>query len=422
MDLDKRTVVCVVILLLISLNGAAVGLPEEEEEIDRTAPLSEEIELEIWFEGSGDLNWEFAPEPIDEDHDEDKIEFTLENETDTGLHPEADDGWMFQEWQGLDEEYDEDTGETFFTITEDKNITVVFVEEDEYPTLQIASVWGEGTVEVDDEEIDAPFERDYEKGTEVELSATPDADHDFVDWREIVDTDVYETFDDDREITLVMDREISLTAFFAEHVIELDVVGEGEVKVESRINDEEWIEPPVSPIIDESVIPGESGDEIRLTAEPSEGFEFRGWDGYEEDEKVITFTSEGDIEITAVFQEDDIETYEVTLIIDGPGTVEYGSDKTVIDIQEIEDEDEWVFTVEEGTEFLLKIEEDSQEYFKDWTGDYEGEEQEITFTVDEHMEITAQFEEEDIPGFTITILLLAAVLAVVVYQKKNGEV
>jgi|GEM_PF-6195586 len=204
MTLEKTGAACVVILLLVSLIGVAVGL-----------------------------------------HGEEEIEFILENGTDTGLHPEANKDWMFHGWQGLDEEYDEDTGVTFFTITEDKSTTVVLVEEDEP------------------------------------------------------------------------------------------------------------------------------------------------------------------------------ETYELTLIIDGPGTVRYDYDKTPIDIQEIEDEDRWVFTVEEGTEFTLMIDEDDQGDFEEWDLpedleiEMDADSLRLTFEVYDDHEFTANFEEGIGLRLIIVIMIIILIFGVV---------
>ncbi len=293
------------------------GMIELKEEFEKDIVLEDALILELEIQGSGAVNCMFSPEPVYENETEpgERWEFKLENGTVVELLPEPDEGWMFSEWKDLGGEYDEETGATEFIMTEDKDTTLVFVEEDEYHTLQIGAIWGQGTVEVDDEVIEAPFEREYKDGSEVELSATPEEYYEFFEWLERIDTGEYETFEEDSEITVVVEKDITLIPHFA-HAVELGVIGEGEIIVEGRrTEDEEWVEHPDSPVKETSVIPGgESGDEIRLTAEPSEAYKFVEWDGYHEDEKEITFTLEENVEFTAVFEEEVVVEHHDILI------------------------------------------------------------------------------------------------------------
>ncbi len=102
------------------------------------------------------------------------------------------------------------------------------------------------------------------------------------------------------------------------------------------------------------------------------------------------------------------ELNELTIYIEGKGNVEVDPDY-----------DEY----EHGTEVTLTADPDEGWYLVEWTGDVpEGEEgEEITITMYEDKEITALFEEEDdeIPGFTSTFLLLAVFIAVLIYKKKQ---
>ncbi|MEF8873497.1 MAG: S8 family serine peptidase [Candidatus Thermoplasmatota archaeon] len=107
--------------------------------------------------------------------------------------------------------------------------------------------------------------------------------------------------------------------------------------------------------------------------------------------------------------ETDQMMYELTIEIEGKGDVE-------IDPEQNE--------YEEGTEITLSAVTAEGWSFSDWTGDYEGEEAEIEFTIEEDMEITAHFEEEDdedsgFPsGFWWPIgLVVIAVVTVLILKK-----
>jgi len=79
---------------------------------------------------------------------------------------------------------------------------------------------------------------------------------------------------------------------------------------------------------------------------------------------------------------------------------------------------------EYGTEVNLTAVSGEGWEFEEWQGiDKTGEE--ITVTIDEDMEITAVFEkeideeeDEETPGFTLLLLLVASIVAVAIYQKK----
>ncbi|MFO7791947.1 MAG: GLUG motif-containing protein [Candidatus Saliniplasma sp.] len=116
-------------------------------------------------------------------------------------------------------------------------------------------------------------------------------------------------------------------------------------------------------------------------------------------------------------------TFQLVINIEGEGTVE-------VDGEEVEDGEEQEYV--EYTELTLEAVGDDSWEFDEWTGtDETGKE--ITITMDEYAEITAVFEEvgEDddengkdegvgIPGFSLLLLLTAAIVAVALYDK-NGK-
>ncbi len=399
-----------------------------DEEKDITAIFTDTVyDLEVYVEGRGKVTAEWL----------DQRETVTDHETfydvpegaEVTLIPEADEGWEFVEWQGTDETGDEIT----ITMDDDKEITAYFEEEvlDFYELT--VNIEGQGEVEID------PDEDEYEEGTEVTLTAEADEGWEFVFWTGD-ETGTQDT------LTFDMDGHKTITANFVEvHEGHIIVEGEGSVIVEVYDDEEEvWVEHEESPIEDELIDYTYHGTQIRLTADPAENWEFDEWQGTDETGESIIITMDEDKEITAVFQEDVVvKTYELTLAIEGPGTVNYDLDREAIDIYEDEYEDIWVLTLEEGTEVTLYIDEDDEENFKNWdlpdslTDELDEKDLEIVFEMDDDKEITANFEEVDVEGILddlfergmmcialaiiIPIIIIVIIIVVIVKLVKGGD-
>ncbi len=127
----------------------------------------------------------------------------------------------------------------------------------------------------------------------------------------------------------------------------------------------------------------------------------------------VASENSGDSVIATI--DDQVIYYQLAIKIEGNGVIE-------ADGEEIEDG--WAKGYKENTEVILDAIPEDGWVFVEWTGDVpEGEEkeQEIKIEIDEDKEITAHFEEEEdeIPGFTPTLLLSAAVIAMAIYHKKE---
>ncbi len=134
----------------------------------------------------------------------------------------------------------------------------------------------------------------------------------------------------------------------------------------------------------------EEGTEVTLTANPDEDWGFVEWTGTDETGEEITISMDEDKTITAVFEEDVVvDTYILTVNIDGEGTVDIDPDQ-----------DEY----EEGTDVTLTAYPDDGWEFDGWTGDETGTETTITFEMDEDKTITAVFEEDVVQDtYTLTV-------------------
>ncbi|MFO8109928.1 MAG: hypothetical protein R6U17_05335 [Thermoplasmata archaeon] len=253
--------------------------------------------------------------------------------------------------------------------------TIVTVIEEAMFTLTINTV-GEGSTEPPEET------HVYGEGVQVTIEAVPDDGWYFSHW-----TGDHEGTE--LEITVTMDGDKTVTAVFVEiptYTLTVNIEGEGTVDI--------------APDLDEY----EEGTIVTLTAVPVDGWELVGWIGDDTGaDTEITVTMDGDRNITAVFEEEvPVDTYGLTVNIDGEGNVEADPD--------LDD-------YEEGTSVTLTATPASGWVFVEWTGDYTGADHNITVTMDGDREITALFQEEDDgpseAGMSMWILPLVIVVLVV---------
>jgi len=295
-----------------------------------------------------------------------------------------DEGYVFVEWTGAE------TGtDTTITVTMDdhKTITAHFEELEEYE-LTIEAEEG-GTTEPE------PGTHTYEEGDEVTVEAIPDEGWEFSHW----EGDYPDDESEEEQITIVMDDYKTITAHFEE-------LEEYELTIEAEEGGTTEPEPGTHTYYE--------GDEVTVEAIPDEGYKFVEWTGDETGtETTITITMDDNKTITAHFEEEVVETYELKINIVGEGTVE-------VDGEEVEDG--WTQEYEEGTDVMLEAIPEEGWEFDEWDGIDETGEQ-ITITMDDDIEINVVFQEEEeeelIPGFTLILLLIASIISMVFYHKKN---
>ncbi len=300
----------------------------------------EEFNLTINVEGEGTVE-------VDGEEVVDGETLVYENGTEVDLRAAADEGWIFNGWTGA---HTGSEKEITITMDENKEITAVFEETVQYDL----------TVNIDGEGSTVPAEgtHTYEEGEVVTVEAAPDEGWDFVGW-----TGDYDGTDP--TINLTMDANKSITAVFEEVVktYELTIAVEGEGTTDPDPGEHIY----------------ENGTAVTVEAVPSEGWEFGEWTGaVSGTDPTMNVTMDANKRITAVFEE--VVEYDLTINIEGEGTVDVDPDQ-----------DEY----ENGTEVTLTAYPDNNWRFDEWTGDYEGEEDSevITITMDEDKEITAHFEE-----------------------------
>ncbi len=400
-----------------------------------------EYDLNINIEGEGSTD----PEEGTQSYEEGTI---------VSVEVIPNEGWYFDGWTGDYTGSGEEKG-ILITIDENKTITAVF---EDYATLMLNNITGQGTVKVDGSEVsETPFERYYERGETADLIADAPESWEFSRW-----AGDYEGIE--KEITITINGDKKITAHFEEleekfEVLDFEVgPGEGYVPLEVHITggventgDAEGtikLETDGRELNNWTLLPGdittvdetytyedegqyfvslgsecievnvddvetytlevniegegevdiapdreeyEDGTLVTLTALANEGWRFEEWKGDETSaDLTMDITVDDHKEITAVFGED-IETYELTIQIEGEGDIE-------VDPEQV--------AYEENTEVKLEALPEENWYFVEWTGDYEGEDEKemIMITMDKDKEITANFEKYDPPYFDVEIL------------------
>jgi len=247
---------------------------------------------------------------------------------------------------------------------------------------------------------------EYEQWSEVELEAVADENYRFVEWTG--DNETVENLDSN-QTTIKMGDNYTLTAKFEKieyYDLTINIEGEG------------------STTPSEGVHTYEEGIGVTVEAISADGWIFVNWTGdVPEDEggKQINIIMDENKTIVANFEESaKVETYNLTVNIDGNGTVE-------VDGEEVEDG--WTGEFLEGANVSLEAIADEGWDFVNWTGDLPEDEEgkQINITMDSDKTITAHFEEESVedgggggtPGFTTMILLMSVVTAVAIYRKKK---
>jgi len=288
----------------------------------------DEYDLDVTIEGEGSVD-------LDPDQE------SYDSGTEVTLIADPDEHWYLEKWTG-----DVYGSEEQITITmdDDKSVTANF-EEHEYD-LDV-TIEGEGSVDID------PNQESYDFGTEVTLIAYPDEHWYLEKWT----GDVYGS---EKQITITMDDDKSVTANFEEHEYNLDLIveGNGSVNIEPE---KEWYQPE---------------EKVDLTAISEEQWYFKRWtEDASSTEEQITIIMDEDKTITSLFEE---HGYNLTVHVEGEGSVDIGPDEK---------------EYEPGTIVNLTAEPEEHYYFEKWSGDHESEDKEINIIIDDNKEIIAHFNK-----------------------------
>ena len=282
----------------------------------------------------------------------------------------------------------------------------VRVEAEEEHTLTL-NIHGEGTVEVNGVEKE-PDTYTFDPLEEIELAAVSAEEWTFDQWV----GDVPSLNQKEKEITLLMDGDKEIEAHFRElEEYELTINIQGEGTTDPEPGTYTYLE----------------GEEVTVEAIPDEGWEFDEWIGDIRSSSVETsFTMDADLEITAVFEIESEPAYFEVEITDYDDEVDEGDtvtvEFTVENTGELEGTQTIVFSVDGDEEDTMEMtigagESEDGEF--EWEADDAGE-YELEIASDDHEDTVAVTveEDDDIPGFTLSSLLIASFISAIWYQRK----
>jgi hypothetical protein len=232
------------------------------------------------------------------------------------LHAISDEGYHFIDWTGdIEGEENPDT----VLIDSDKEITANF-EINKY-TFSLDAT-GNGEISK------APDLSEYDHGTEVTITATPDEGWSFDGW--YYEDETRFSLDQSEKILLTESKKLRALFTINNYFLNIDILGEGTV---TKIPDKEMYE---------------FGDVVTLTALGVEGWEFSNWIGDVTDleNNVTTITMSETKEATAVFER---KSFDLNLSKDGNGEISKSPDKSSyyygVEVTLTETPDEgWSFT------------------------------------------------------------------------------
>jgi hypothetical protein len=273
------------------------------------------------------------------------------------------DGWLFAGWSG-----DVSGTENPLSLKMDSNISVTatFTEIISVEYTLNTTINGSGSL------VLSPEGGKYTSGTVVNVKAVPETGWAFDKW----EGDIVE---DDNPISITMNSNMEISVFFYEdeeessdYSLTLEVYGEGEVQIDPE---KDYYE---------------DGEKVTLTATPKAGWAFDMWEGdIEEYDNPLTIAMESDMEVSAVFyEEDEEEESGYTLIIESSGQGD-----VIID--------PGYEYYEEGTKVTVTAVPEEGWKFSEWSGDIYSPEKTSQFTINSDMEVIAEFVEtkENKKGF-----------------------
>ena len=209
-----------------------------------------------------------------------------------------------------------------------------------------------------------PSNGEFNEGTEIEITATPNNNWIFESWKG-------GHSGSGNPATLTMDQDKQITALFIKLKYPLSKEIEGEGQIYERI-------------VRQKTTEHEPGTLVELVADPADGWQFSHWENdLEGDESPATIEMDGEKHVKAVFEE---RKMDLNLFREGNGSV----DKKLVTGSENEDgQYEYDSVVE------LVAAPDAEWKFSHWEGDLTGTDNEVEVTLDADKNIVAVFQAEE---------------------------
>jgi uncharacterized repeat protein (TIGR02543 family) len=257
------------------------------------------------------------------------------------LAAEPDPGWTFTRWSG---DVSTSINPLEYTVQDDTNITATFTQNDYI--LTVNSI-GNGSVTID------PTQPTYNFNDKVTLTAIPDPGWTFAGWSGDVSSSV-------NPLDVIIQDNSSIFATFTQslNTLKIITVGNGSVSIYPEKTNFVF------------------GEIVRMTAVADPGWSFTGWSGDASGSvNPLEYTIQGDTTITATFTQDEYTLNVNTL---GSGFVDIAPEKEIYSY---------------GDMVTLTATPDFNWFFEGWGGDHSGNENPITFLIEQDTYIIATFDK-----------------------------
>lgn len=261
------------------------------------------------------------------------------------------EGWLFDRWEGDISSTDNPVS---LTITRDIAITAVFVQITHILTIETV---GQGTTNP------APGAWEYEDGAPVSVTAIPDAGWAFDHWEGNISGS-------ENPVQFTITANMRIVAVFNElpppqYTVDISVVGQGTTDPA-----------PGTYTVDEGTI-------LTVTAIPAQGYLFDHWEGdVSGTNPVLEVQVLSDLSIVAVFVEQPVPTYTLTIETLGQGTTNPAPGA-------------WEY--EDGALVSVSAIPVAGWLFERWEGDITSTENPVEFIITSDMRIVAVFSEVEVP-------------------------
>ncbi len=300
-------------------------------------PLFEKKQFSLNINIEGEGNYKLEP-------DKEKYEY----EEEVTVTAEPAEGWKFIEWEG-----DIQSGHKSADIKINKDTTISAIFEKKEYSLN-TQIEGDGSVKIE------PDKEKYEYEEEVTVTAEPAEGWKFIEW-----TGDIKSEHSSADVKITKDMKISPIFEKREYELSIETQGKGRLKIEPDKEKYDYKE------------------EVTVTAEPAEGWEFIEWKGdIQSEHKTVDIKITEDMSIEPLFEQ---KQYKIDVSKEGQGNIKINPDKEYYNY---------------GDKVTLKAEPKQGWKFIQWSGDINKQNNSLEIEITNNINIKSIFESKK---YTINI-------------------